>query len=304
MKCTKCGGDCKEISKDLFKCKYCGSEYEKEPAKATKASEDVKVEKVPPVKTTVVENPKLGGDAIYEAYKDSIYEIFDVKKNTIEACATGFFASKTNFMVTNAHAVLDENGKVYDTVLVKINNNKYEALVVGYGSPASVNPKSVDLALLFVKKPPKFSVAKLGDSSKCKNGQKVYLIGNSLGEGVCITSGIISDANRKSGNLSHSYIMTDAAANQGNSGGPLIDEYGKTIGVLVAGIDGAKGMNYAIPVNTLKQFVNDVQIQSGLPRKYFGELFDNAKTYSQQTSKTLITIDKDVVNYITKNLII
>ena len=67
-------------------------------------------------------------------------------------------------------------------------------------------------------------------------------------------------------------MMTDAAANHGNSGGPLVSEQGQVIGVLVSGIENAEGMNFAIPSDMVKAFLTYVLTQSRLPRGRCGEL--------------------------------
>lgn len=86
-----------------------------------------------------------------------------------------------------------------------------------------------------------------------RNGQKLYVIGNALGMGTCITSGIISDKRRMVNGKPR--LMTDCAANHGNSGGPVFDEDGRVIGAIVAGIDSAKGMNFAIPADVIEDFL-------------------------------------------------
>ena len=111
-----------------------------------------------------------------------------------------------------------------------------------------------DLALIRLSGVPvQASVATFGDFNKVRNGEKVFVVGNSLGYGTCITSGIVSDRLRNvNGKM---LLMTDCAINGGNSGGPMFNEKGEVIAVIVAGIDGAEGMNFAIPVDTVQQFL-------------------------------------------------
>ena len=134
----------------------------------------------------------------------------------------------------------------------------------------------------------------------------MYLIGNSLGEGTCITSGIISDKDRYVGDLSYPYIMTDASANPGNSGGPLLNEMGELIGVLVAGITSAKGMNYAIPVNMVNEFLTLAVNGTKLREADLGELNrykspeDALSTYSLSCKKIFdgVKLLFDIVDYV------
>lgn len=269
--CDNCGGECVELRRNgtkYFRCKNCGSEFDDvvKPAPAPAVT-------APTQTTTTAPNGKkvLSGEDIYDKMSNCAVEIF-VQNDRSAASASGFFVSSTGFVITNAHAVLDGNGDVFDEVYVKINGKYFSAGVVALGRPINGRDDSLDIALLFVPEAKNISVADLGDSSKLKNGQKVYLIGNSLGEGTCITSGIISDAKRAMPGLSYPYIMTDAAANHGNSGGPLLNEQGEVIGVLVAGIDSAKGMNYAIPINMVKKFINYVVENTDLSRRSLAEL--------------------------------
>lgn len=270
--CDNCGGECVELRRGTtkyFRCKNCGSEFDDvvKPAPAPTPAPAP----APTQQTTKDGKKILTGEEIYDKMSGCAVEIF-VQNDRSAASASGFFVSSTGFVITNAHAVLDGNGDVFDEVYVKISGKYYAAGVVALGRPINGRDDSLDIALLFVPQMKNITVADLGDSSKIKNGQKVYLIGNSLGEGTCITSGIISDAKRAMPGLSYPYIMTDAAANHGNSGGPLLNEAGEVIGVLVAGIDSAKGMNYAIPINMVKKFINYVVENTDLNRRSLGEL--------------------------------
>ena len=199
----------------------------------------------------------LSGEELYDSAIGGVVEIYAYDVEGEGASSSGFAISEKGFVLTNAHAVLNEEGEVYNNIVVKNKDGEFRAFAIAVGKPADGINDSIDLCLLYVHglnaKP-----SPLGDVSKIRNGQKVYLIGNSLGSGTCITSGIISDKERAIEGLSYPYIMTDAAANPGNSGGPLYNAYGEIIGVLVAGIDGAKGMNYAIPASIVELFLSFV----------------------------------------------
>lgn len=107
-------------------------------------------------------------------------------------------------------------------------------------------------------------IAKIGDSDALKVGQAAIAIGNALGYGQSVTSGIISALNREItiDNFSKPVIMTDAAINFGNSGGALLNANGEVIGINVAKEPGqsSESMGYSIPINTavpiLKELVN------------------------------------------------
>lgn len=216
----------------------------------------------------------LSGEAVFEKLQTAVVEIYasDAKQM---ARSSGFIVTSTGFILTNAHAVLDRNKEPYKNITVRYNGKMLDAKLIAVGKPVDGKHDNVDLALLFAVGIKDCNVATLGDSSACKNGQKVYLIGNSLGNGTCITSGIISDAKRTMAGLSYPYIMTDAAANHGNSGGPLVDEKGEVIGVLVAGVQNAEGMNYAIPSAIVNDFLQYVISKTNLPQKVWGDLYPN-----------------------------
>lgn len=240
----------------------------------------------------------LSGEEVYSKLQRSAVEIHAYTAN-LKARSSGFLVSSTGFVVTNAHAVLDDDGEVYQNVQVYYGGKYYPARVVAVGSPADGKNDSVDLALLIAAGLTDGSAVDLGDE-ECRNGQKVYLIGNSLGDGICITSGIISDGKRAMPGLSYPYIMTDAAANHGNSGGPLVDERGSVIGVLVAGVQNAEGMNYAIPIDIVKEFLAYVVSLLNLPQNILGELYSASPSNMSIKDKIFkgIHLAIDVIEFI------
>ena len=214
----------------------------------------------------------LSGEEIYNRMEYAAVEILAIASENDIGRASGFVVSDHGFVVTNAHAVLDRNKELCKVLKVKIHDQILSAFPVAFGSPADGSHDLLDIALLYVPELEIKAISVFGESSKCRNGQKVYLIGNSLGSGICITSGIISDATRKMPGLSYPYIMTDAAANPGNSGGPLLNERGEVIGVLVAGIDSAEGMNFAIPIDVVKEFFKFLATETNLDAAALGHL--------------------------------
>ena len=109
-------------------------------------------------------------------------------------------------------------------------------------------------------------IAEIGDSDNLQVGQQAIAIGNALGYGQSVTSGIISALNREvsvettSGTVTNSLIQTDAAINFGNSGGALLNINGQLIGInsVKAASSGVEGMGYAIPINTAKPILDDL----------------------------------------------
>ena len=267
MNCQMCGAQADEIRPGHYRCKYCGNEFENYATKINSSQPSINGQDV------------LSGEDIFERAIDSVVEIYALSSNEKSSmCSSGFVVSEQGLVLTNAHAVLDDFGQVSKKIHVKTSKGLFPAFPIAIGKPADGKTDSIDLCLLFVDGLHE-KANEIGDAFMLKNGQRVYLIGNSLGEGTCITSGIISDKQRSVPGLSYPYIMTDAAANHGNSGGPLYNEQGEVIGVLVAGIDGAKGMNYAIPSNVVDAFMTYVVNNTQIKNTEIGEL----RKYTQNT---------------------
>ncbi|MCD8205612.1 MAG: trypsin-like peptidase domain-containing protein [Clostridia bacterium] len=174
---------------------------------------------------------------------------------------SGYIISDDGYFLTNAHVVTDSGGNVVDCLTAKVNGYSIRADVISVGDYTPSNPNGVDLALckLFSMQGDMHPVT-FADASTAHNGDTVYIIGNSLGDGSCITKGIISDRNRKLGN--RCMIMTDCAINGGNSGSPLLNASGQVIGTMSCHRTGApgadeavQGMNYAVPNGTAFEFL-------------------------------------------------
>lgn len=163
---------------------------------------------------------------------------------------SGFFIDRRGYLITNYHVIqdlVDPTYEGYSRLYIKLTSDmesKIPALVVGYDS-------IIDLALLKVEIEPEF-IFELGDSSDLNVGDKISVIGTPIGLEGTLTSGIISSTNRSLSALGN-YFQIDAAVNSGNSGGPLIDENRKVQAIIFAGIMQYQGLNFAIPVEYLKQ---------------------------------------------------
>ena len=172
-----------------------------------------------------------------------------------QALGTGFVVDKEGYILTNAH-VVNENGQQASGVTVVFNKGgsetqrvKGELVGVDIGSDVAVikvDPSAVTLNPL-----------PLGDSSQVTVGEPVVAIGNPLGYDFSITSGIVSATGRSlqapNGQTIPNGIQTDAAINQGNSGGPLIDANGRVIGIneqIASQGGGNDGLGFAVPINT------------------------------------------------------
>ncbi len=163
---------------------------------------------------------------------------------------SGFFIDERGYIITNHHVIdslVNPKYEGYARLYIKLpedNITKIPAKVIGYDS-------LLDLALLKVEITPDF-VLDLGSSSDLEIGDKISVIGTPAGLEGTLTSGIISSFDRKLLALGNVFQI-DAAVNSGNSGGPLIDSNLKVQAIVFAGMLQLQGLNFAIPVEYLKQ---------------------------------------------------
>jgi serine protease Do len=187
-----------------------------------------------------------------------------------EALGSGFIVDRlAGLILTNNHVVAGA-----DEVLVKLGDNRQLAAKVLGSDPAT------DVAVVKLDKPPKdLQAATLGDSERVRVGDYVLAIGNPLGLGQTVTMGIVSAKNRvigeKLGDVDPRYedfIQTDAAINQGNSGGPLFNFRGEVIAINSAIINPGVAMNvgFAIPINLARQVADQIRKSGKVARGYLG----------------------------------
>ncbi len=163
---------------------------------------------------------------------------------------SGFFIDERGYIVTNYHVIdsmVNPKYEGYSRLYIKLSDDnitKIPAKVIGYDS-------LLDLALLKVEITPDY-VLNLGSSSDLEIGDKISAIGTPVGLEGTLTSGIVSSFDRKLLALGNVFQI-DAAVNSGNSGGPLIDSNLKVQAIVFAGLLQLQGLNFAIPVEYLKQ---------------------------------------------------
>ena len=205
------------------------------------------------------------------------------------ATGSGFVLDKDGYILTNAHVVEDarEVGVRFteESDLVK-------AQVVGADL-------SSDLAVLKVNPDdaPKLVPLKLGDSADMRVGDPVIAIGNPFGYSRTVTTGIVSALQRQITAPNNfqidNVIQTDASINPGNSGGPLIDAHGEVIGInsqiATGGASGSVGIGFAIPVNTAKEIVPQLEQDGEVERPYLGV---TTTTVTEQVAQDLSLVDR------------
>jgi serine protease Do len=170
------------------------------------------------------------------------------------ALGSGFIIHEDGYAITNAHVVENEQD-VALTILHKTDQG-FDKKVFKKVEIVAYNPH-VDLALLKIDREElgdfELTVIPFGSMEGVKQGEKVFAIGNPLGLERSVSEGIVSNRNRASGGMT--YIQTTAAVNPGNSGGPLFNLKGEMIGVTSWIIVGSEGLNFAIPVTRVKEFL-------------------------------------------------
>lgn len=171
---------------------------------------------------------------------------------------SGFVISADGLLVTNHHVVDQAT-----TIRARFDDGTtVEAKLLG-------SDARTDIALLQLEGNRDWSYVELGDSDTLQVGDWVVAMGNPLGLGITVTAGIISGTGRSLGNNPYDeFIQTDAAINQGNSGGPLFDLNGHVVGMNSAIIKYANTVGFSIPSSLVQRVVDDLR-QGGVVRRGF-----------------------------------
>ena len=173
-------------------------------------------------------------------------------------------------IVTNNHVV-----EGADSLTVSfVDNQSYEANLKGTDSGNDLAVIAVPLENISSDTMSQIKVATLGDSDSLRVGEQVVAIGNALGYGQSVTTGIVSATNRTlttadedgSDSTTATYIQTDAAINPGNSGGALVNMQGEVIGINSAKLASTEveGMGYAIPISRVSDIINTLMNETTL----------------------------------------
>lgn len=199
--------------------------------------------------------------------------------DSVSKIGTGFIVDSNGIIITNQHVVseptasyivITEDGKQHNVVeIMRDDNNDIAVLKID----------AKDLKAL-----------ELGDSDNLLVGQTVIAIGTPLGEYAgSVTTGVISGLNRSVrtssgwfGSTTKVYenvIQTDAAVNPGNSGGPLISTEGKVVGVNFATTSGADNISFALPINIVKQRLNEYRTYGKFIKPYLGISYQMISEY-------------------------
>ncbi|MCG0275876.1 MAG: trypsin-like peptidase domain-containing protein [Thermosediminibacteraceae bacterium] len=230
------------------------------------------------IETTVrnkINNPFFSDPFFREFFGDS----FPFPDTQSKSIGSGFIISSDGYILTNHH-VIEGASEVY--VTVKGFSKPFKATVVG-------TDFELDLAVLKINSESKLPFLTLGDSDKMRVGDWVIAIGNPYRLDHTVTVGVISakerplsitDRSTGKTRVFKNLIQTDAAINPGNSGGPLLSLNGEVIGINTAVNAEAQGIGFAIPINTVKEVLDELIKTGGVARPYIG-------VYLQEITKDL-----------------
>ena len=176
---------------------------------------------------------------------------------------SGFIVGKDGRILTNAHVV---DGADTVTVVLK-DGRSFQGKVLG-------KDELTDVAVVKIQAD-NLPTVTLGNSEQLQPGQWAIAIGNPLGLDNTVTTGIISATGRSSNQIGApdkrvQFIQTDAAINPGNSGGPLLNSRGEVIGMNTAIIQGAQGLGFSIPINTVQRISNQLATTGKAQHPYLG----------------------------------
>lgn len=192
---------------------------------------------------------------------------------------------KELLVVTNYHVIEDNDG----ITVTFADGADVAAQVKGTDVTRDLAVIAVKIEDLDQETMDSIAIARMGDSDALKVGEPVIAIGNALGYGQSVTTGVVSALDREMNmeNVSGTFIQTDAAINPGNSGGALLNINGEVIGINSNKIGGStvEGMGYAIPISAAKPIIDELSLKETrelLPEEEQGYLGISGATTTAQ----------------------
>lgn len=206
--------------------------------------------------------PKLNNKNLQDSY-DSIVYIESYDDETIKS-GSGFVYKSTdnkNYIITSYHVV--DNG--FDIYIYNTNKDREKAILVNYDESADIAILSVDDSLNLEK-------INIGNSDNVEIGDDIYVMGTPLNIDYISTlsKGIVSFVNRKitinTPNAKNTYdaIQLDARIDKGNSGGPVLNNKGKIIGMVFVKEENVEGIGFALPINYIMDIVTKIEGKKGI----------------------------------------
>lgn len=185
-----------------------------------------------------------------------------IQEQESKSVGSGIIISQNDselLIITNNH-VVEGN----ETLTVSfVNEESVEAQVKGTDAAKDLAVIAVQTKEIKDTTMDQIKVAALGNSDQLQVGESVIAIGNALGYGQSVTSGIVSATGRELDGIDEKLIQTDAAINPGNSGGALLNANGEVVGINTAKVatDTVEGMGYAIPISSVSDIIENLMNQ-------------------------------------------
>ena len=215
----------------------------------------------------VVENVMPAMVSIVNNYTET-YSTFFGQTYTQQAASSGsgiiIGENETEIVIATNYHVISGSDEI---VITFADGSSATAYIKGSNPDMDLAVVSVPLESLTAETKNSIAVASLGNSDELKLGQPVIAIGNALGYGQSVTTGVVSAIDREismEDGVTGSYIQTDAAINPGNSGGALLNMSGQVIGINSSKIGGStiEGMGYAIPISAAEPIISNLSLES------------------------------------------
>ncbi len=204
-----------------------------------------------------------------------------------EALGSGFIIDEKGYILTNNHVVSD----AAEIVVILADNSRHQAKIIGR------DPKT-DLALIKIVADKKLSPVVFGDSDRIRVGEWILAIGNPFGLGGSVTAGIVSAKSRdiEAGQYDD-FIQTDAAINQGSSGGPMFNMQGEVIGVnsaIFSTTGASMGIGFAIPSNIAEWVALQLKKYGEIKRGWIGIKIQPYETENSEKPNGVLVSDVTV----------
>lgn len=230
-------------------------------------------------RTVNVSQHPFSGDPFFDHFFGRPGNGGRVMKQKQTGLGSGIVLNEEGYIMTNHHVIKD-----MDKLTVKFKNQKtFEAKIIG-------SDETMDIALLKIDAPKgSLRPISIGDSSKVRVGNWAIAIGAPLGFEQSFTVGVVSAVARGGiDNSGLSYIQTDAAINQGNSGGPLLNIRGEVIGInrmIASQSGGSVGIGFTIPINEARRVAEELKVNGKIVRPWIGVGLDSISEEDKEQLK-------------------
>ena len=198
---------------------------------------------------TLAQGQPWDGPKIVSTYTSAVVYISGEAKLTTGGSrswtGTGFIVHEKGFVLTNSHMVPESSEHVSRRIAGTVGRKPQNAFD---GMVLEVIKRDAQLDLALLKLPeqpvPWKPAVQMGDSNKVSVGQRLFVLGFPLGENLSFVDGVLSSVNAPQGRFQTSVLL-----HPGTSGGPVFDDRGDVVALVVGGIPGAPGINFLIPIN-------------------------------------------------------